>query len=186
MNKEIAAWEKELNEIMRLFKTSFGHLSLEELNRKPNPQTWSIAENIQHIIKINESYYPVVRDFRNNRLKLPFISNFSFFTNLIGNSILKSVAPDRKKKIKTFPLWEPDASKIKGNILEEFEKHQKELIAFMKSCEDLLNRETIISSPANKMVVYKLEKAFEIMVTHEKRHYNQALEVLSPQAVHVS
>lgn len=177
MKEQIALWEKELQEITGLFRTSFGALTPEELNRKPDPQTWSIAENIQHLIILNESYYRVVRSVRNNNQHLPFIAKFSFFTNLLGNSILKSVAPGRKKKVKTFPMWEPNAGKIKCNILELFEKHQQEFIAFIKSCEDLLNRQTLVNSPANKMIVYKLEKAFEIMVTHERRHYNQALEV---------
>jgi hypothetical protein len=37
---------------------------------------------------------------------------------------------------------------------------------------------TIISSPANKNIEYKLETAFDIIVAHEKRHLEQAREVL--------
>ena len=179
MNLKVQVWEKELNAITSQFKTSFGELSAEELNWKPDTKTWSIAENLDHLIKINESYYPVIRQARQGVLKLPFIAKFSFFTNLFGNLILKSVNPDRKKKIKTFPVWEPSRSQFGTDILPQFEKHQKEFINFLKSTSDLLDKQTIISSPANKTIVYKLETAFDIIVTHEKRHYNQALEVLA-------
>ncbi|MFC5271677.1 DinB family protein [Adhaeribacter terreus] len=178
MNPKILLWEKELNEITAQFKSSFGHLSEEELNRKPDSKTWSIAENIAHLIKINESYYPVIKAVGAGNLKLPFIARFSFFTNLLGKFILQSVEPERKKKIKTFRIWEPDTSQTQGNILEQFEKHQREFISFMKSTDGLLSKQTIISSPANNMIVYKLETAYEIIVAHEKRHLNQALEVL--------
>jgi hypothetical protein len=44
--------------------------------------------------------------------------------------------------------------------------------------QDLVDKGTIISSPANKIIVYKLEIAFDIIVAHEKRHLEQAREVL--------
>ncbi|MBK0403844.1 DinB family protein [Adhaeribacter sp. BT258] len=181
MNPKIQLWEKELNEITAQFKSHFGHLTPEELNRKPDAKTWSIAENMAHLIKINESYYPVVKAAREGHLKLPFIARFSFFTNRLGKFILKSVEPERKKKVKTFPIWEPNASQLSGNILQQFEKHQREFISFMKGTEGLLSKQTIISSPANNMIVYKLETAYDIIVSHEKRHLNQALEVLQQQ-----
>lgn len=179
MNPKIQDWEKELSALTAQFKSSFGKLNAEELNWKPDAKTWSIAENIDHLIKINSSYFPVIKQVRQGVLKLPFIAKFAFFTNLFGNLILKSVNPDRKKKIKTFHIWEPSSSQLGTDILQQFEKHQKEFIAFLKSTSDLLDKQTIISSPANKTIVYKLETAFDIIVTHEKRHYNQALEVLA-------
>jgi hypothetical protein len=42
-----------------------------------------------------------------------------------------------------------------------------------------LEKGTVISSPANKYIVYKLETAFDIIVAHEERHLEQAKEVLS-------
>jgi hypothetical protein len=36
----------------------------------------------------------------------------------------------------------------------------------------------VISSPANKNIVYKLETAFDIIVSHEQRHLEQAKEIL--------
>jgi hypothetical protein len=41
-----------------------------------------------------------------------------------------------------------------------------------------LNGKTVIASPASKMIVYTLDTAFDIIVTHERRHLEQAREVL--------
>jgi len=41
----------------------------------------------------------------------------------------------------------------------------------------LIEKQPIISSPANRIIVYKLETAFGIMVAHEKRHLGQEKEV---------
>ena len=49
------------------------------------------------------------------------------------------------------------------------------------SAESFLHSGVIISSPANKNIVYKLEQAFEIIVTHEERHLNQAIAIQEAQ-----
>lgn len=177
MHPKIQEWEKQLHAITNRFQSSFGSLSAAELNLKPAPDAWSIAENLDHLIRINESYFPLIKQTRQGTLKLPFISKFAFFTNLLGNLILKSVEPERKKKVKTFAIWEPTPGQPHGEILERFVKHQRDLLNQMKSADDLLQKGSLVSSPANKLIVYKLETAFDILVAHEERHYNQALEV---------
>lgn len=183
MKNQIENWQNELNAITQNFKTTFGNLSGEQLNWKPNAQTWSIAQNIDHLIVINETYYPVIEKIRKGNYSTPFLSKFGFITQFFGNFILKSVNADRNKKIKTFPIWEPAQSNIQADILQKFEKHQQDLIAFIKDCEDLIEKKTIISSPANKHIVYTLDKAFDIIIEHERRHFNQAKETLTLKTI---
>ena len=64
-------------------------------------------------------------------------------------------------------------------IIDRFATHQQELIKWMKRSEPFIMKDIIIHSPANKIIVYKLEKAFDLIVTHERRHLNQAKELLS-------
>jgi hypothetical protein len=171
-------WTDEIDKITALFRQRFGALNNEQLNFKPAPSVWSIAQNIDHLRVINETYYPVIRQVRDNTYKYHWMSRFGFMVNFIGKTVLNSVGPDRRKKMKTFPIWEPSQSRIEGDILENFEKHQQQLKEFIVSCSDLLDKGLVISSPANKAIVYKLETAFDIIVTHEARHLEQATEML--------
>ena len=75
-------------------------------------------------------------------------------------------------------MWEPGTRNIAEGILERFQQKQSELKILIENSKDLVDKGVIISSPANKNIVYKLEKAFEIIVTHEQRHFQQAKEVL--------
>ena len=177
MNTE--RWTDKINQTTKAFKESFGNLSAEELNRKPNAQTWSIAQNMDHLIVINQSYYPVINALRQGNYKLPFIGKIGFMVNFLGKMVLDAVQPDRSKRMKTFPIWEPAKSEIDKDILGRFEKHQEGLKKLITDSRDLLEQGVIISSPANKNIVYKLETAFDIIVTHEQRHLEQAKEVLA-------
>jgi len=171
-------WLQPIDETTRLFREAFDSLNEEQLNWKPSPKEWSIAQNIDHLIVINNTYLPVLESVRNNTFTLSWIGKIGFMVNFMGRLILQSVQPDRRKRMKTFPSWEPSSSKIDGDILDRFEEHQNALKELIRSSKDLVDANTVISSPANKNIVYKLETAFDIIVTHEKRHLEQAKEVL--------
>ena len=170
-------WTAELDQLTQAFKNEFGSLSESEINWRPNTQQWSVAQNIYHLIVVNETYFPVLQKLRNNSYDLPWLGRIEFLTKFFGKTVLAAVQPDRRKKMKTFPLWEPGASSFGSDILLRFEKHQDELKKLIESSQDLIEKNVVISSPANKMIVYKLETAFDIMVAHEKRHLEQAKEI---------
>lgn len=170
-------WSGQIDKITEDFLGSFSHLSQEQLNWKPNAETWSIAENIDHLIILNETYYPILEELKKGTYELPFIARFGFAVSFFGKMILKSVDPERKKKMKTFAIWEPGESDLSKHILSQFEEHQIELKNQINDVEYLISKNTVISSPVNRNIVYKLETAFDIIVMHEERHYKQASDV---------
>lgn len=170
-------WTTRLDYITEDFKNDFGSLTAEQLNWKQHAGSWSIAQNIHHLIVINESYYPVIEEIRSNRYAVPWIGRIGFMRRFFARVILNSVQPDRKRKMKTFPLWEPSSSTIGADILYKFEEHQNSLRKLITDSSDLLDKGVVLSSPANKNIVYTLADAFEIMITHEARHLEQARDV---------
>jgi hypothetical protein len=169
---------EELPSINQEFLTQFGQLSQEQLNWKGNAETWSIAQNIDHIIRINESYYPLIEDLKAGKREKPLLARIPFFVKLFGNLIYKSVQADNPKKVKTLGIWKPSKSAIPSDIVQKLSDHNEALAKLISSCDHLVEEGVIISSPANKNIVYKLEKAFDILVSHERRHLEQARQVL--------
>lgn len=170
----------ELEQISEDVKSSFSKLSSEVLYQKPDSNNWSIAENLEHIIILNSSYFPIFKKLKNGNFNSAFVSKISFFPKVIGDMIFKSVSDGGKRKVKTFPLWEPQiSSDYDGDIMENFSQHQKKMADWINELDLFLEKKTIIHSPANKLIVYSLEKAFEIIISHEKRHVDQAKNVLN-------
>ena len=179
MDTVIENWLHEIDKNTAAFQKEFGHLSNEQLNWKPNSETWSIAQNIEHLIVINDTYFPVIKSVRSENYKLGWMSKVGFLVRFFGNMILGIVSANRKKKIKTFPIWEPSKTEIKEDILARFAAHQSDLKKLIVDSKDLLEKGQVIASPASKKIVYKLEAAFDIIITHEMRHLEQAKEVLA-------
>lgn len=172
-------WKNDIDEITGLYRSSFGHLDAEKLSWKPDQQTWSIAENIQHIMQLNTSYFPLIDSMKAGTWKKPLAARIPGAAGLMKSLILLFVQPDRRRKMKTFQIWEPSSIERPGTILERFESHQEELKQRIDESQVLLDQGAVIASPASRFIVYKLEDAFDIMVTHEKRHLRQARELLS-------
>lgn len=160
------------------FISHFGSLNADELNWKPNTDTWSIAQNIDHLIHINDTYGKVFSDLKSGSLKLPFIARFRFITGLLGDLILKAVEPTRKKKTKTFTIWEPSQSQVSQSVLERFVKSQDELKNHIIALKKESNKDAIVYSPINKQIVLSVGSAFDIIITHEQRHLNQCKEIV--------
>jgi len=175
--EKVMMWISEINQNTKRFKDEFSTLSGEQLMYKPSKDTWSIGENIQHVIEVNRSYFPLFSQLIANTYRPSWSSRFDFINNLLGSLILKSVSENRNKKIKTFPLWIPKSLPPAENIFANFESHQNEMIDWIQKLEPYIGKKTIINSPANKLISYKLDDAIEIIIMHEKRHLNQAIEV---------
>lgn len=176
MSEKIQQWHSKIDELTKEFKERFCDMEADELNRKPNAQTWSIAENLQHLITVNKSYFPVIAQVQEGKYKTPFLGKIPFYVNLMGKTILKSVSPETRKKIRTFPMWEPVTANIGSSIVSDFVRHQAELKEKIVSSATFVQKGTVISSPANHNIVYTLEKAFDIMIAHEERHLHQSIE----------
>ncbi|MBX2872673.1 MAG: DinB family protein [Saprospiraceae bacterium] len=184
MKTKIANWVADLENNTQLFKQHFAGLSPEDLNWKPDPQTWSIAQNIDHLITINSTYFPVLDKIQAGRYEPPWLAKIGFIPRLMGNLIYNASLPDRRKKMKTFPLWEPAQSMVDEMILQRFEAHQKTMADYIQKAAPAVERGQVISSPAQASLVYKLARAFDIIVVHEQRHLEQAKEVqMARQAV---
>jgi hypothetical protein len=48
----------------------------------------------------------------------------------------------------------------------------------MRRATPFVTKRTVISSPANRNILYTVDKAFDIILAHERRHFNQATEAM--------
>jgi len=171
------SWISQLDENSQKFAQAFGGMTQAELNWKPNPEQWSIGQNIDHLITINETYFPIIEQLKAGSYQIPFHGRFRFIANKMGDIVLKASSPDRSKKIKTFPIWEPSESDIPKDILKKFVNQQERLMVMTEEAQPFIDQQVIIASPANTRIIYTLARAFDIIVAHEKRHFNQSMEV---------
>jgi len=181
MRDKADAIQMEITTITWEFEKVIKNLSFDELNFKSEPSSWSIAENLAHLIRLNESYYPLFDQLIAGNYKPPLIGKIDFLVKAIGNLLHKSMTS--KIKTKTFPIWQPRHSQYELDIIEKFSTHQMEFSAYLQKLDPFFERNIVIHSPANRFLVYTLDQAVEIIIAHEKRHLNQIRNILSIQGI---
>ena len=149
------------------------------LEARPQPESWSAAEVIEHIVAVNTSYFPLFDALISGTYRVPWIAHIGFVPGMFGRMILNSVRPENKRKTSTLRIWQPVPGAHEAQIASQFRQHQNTLKEYLKALEPFLERNMIINSPANRNIVYPLSTALEIVVTHEERHLDQFKRALA-------
>lgn len=161
----------------------FSRLSEAQINAKPGPREWSVGECLAHIIKTNETYYPVIDRILEGKYRPGFWARISPFSKKFGRMLVGMVHPHNAKKSSSPAAFDigtsasPERSAIPGDIVKQFQEHLRQLqdkIGRMKEAE---LPQTMIASPAAWFITYTMHEALQILVFHTDRHIQQAVRV---------
>ena len=81
-------WTSDIENITAEFEEKFGTLTQDQLNWKLNSDSWSVAQNINHLIVINSTYFPILDQLENQQATIPWHSKVDFITNWTISDIL--------------------------------------------------------------------------------------------------
>jgi uncharacterized damage-inducible protein DinB len=169
----------EFDKVTGEVKVLFGNLSFEQLNWKPAPEKWSIAQCLDHLIVSNQTYYPQLKEvISGNHRNSPYQS-MKFVSRFFGSYLIKETGQVVSKPMKHPGAFTPSQSELTCSIVSDFAKHQHEFTSYVMQLEKADLENTVISSPALKIITYNLKDLLTILVGHEQRHLIQAKKVLN-------
>ena len=164
------------NNVASNTRSTFGHLTPSQLNWKPSPERWSIAQCFDHLIAVNKAYFPVIDNVLAGK-KRTLWESMPVLPGLMGKMVIKAVEPTSTRKFKARKNFEAAQSNISGSIVTDFVDHQAEVVDKMKATQHLDLEKIIITSPVAAVMTYSLIDAYRIIVVHEQRHFQQAKRV---------
>ena len=157
----------------------FGALSPDSLNWKPQQDTWSIGQCLEHLIISNSTYFPIFEKITKGQFKMSVWERLSPFSVLFGNLLANQMQETVKIKMKTPPIFEPASSGIDGHVCDRFLANTDTLISYLSSFITLDLDKTVITSPAISFMTYPMRQVIRILVPHLHRHVNQAIRLRS-------
>ncbi len=147
----------------------------EFLNRRPDPQSWSIFECIEHLNRYNDFYLPEVqRVLKSAKKGAP--QNFS--SSWLGEYVAKSMLPKEKlNKMKTFGSMNPIGSTLTISTLEKYQNDLLKWLEILDQCKEynLTKLKTNIS--ISKIIKLRLGDTLRVVVYHQERHLAQMKRV---------
>src|SRR4029079_18411931 len=88
-------------------KATFGSLSAEQLNWKPSPKSWSIAQCFDHLISTHSLYFPLFEKLASGNTTHTFWESYSPLSGFFGRYLIQSLRPENVKPIKTTSKAQP-------------------------------------------------------------------------------
>ena len=155
----------------------FGDLTEFQLNWKPSPDQWSVAQCFDHLVTANAAYFPIFDNVLSGEKKNTLWESLPWLPAFWGKMLIKAVAPESTRKLKAPKIFHPSSSRVDGAIIRRFIDQQNQVIRYMNATEDLDLEMIKITSPVSNLIAYSLMDAYRIIITHEKRHLLQAMRV---------
>ncbi|MDG1334057.1 MAG: DinB family protein [Crocinitomicaceae bacterium] len=156
-------------------------LSEKQLNWRPNPGIWSIAEVLAHLNSYARYYHPAVQ----KKIETTRFKNVKedFMSSPLGRSAWKSMKLGRlnnvKRKFKApkghNPSIDPDL--VQGNELPNFLEQQQELLSIIDASMDVNVRKVKVPISISKIVRLRLGDALLFITYHNERHMQQILNL---------
>lgn len=151
---------------------SFIELSDVSLNKKPNSESWSILECIEHLNRYGDFYIPEIQ----NRISE---SNSAFFTEfksgVLGSYFVKSMMPKEKlNTMKTFKVMNPNGSQLNNSVIDKFLLQQNQLLDLLSKARKVNLTKTKTSISISKWIKLRLGDTFGVVIYHNARHIEQA------------
>jgi hypothetical protein len=146
-------------------------LSAAQLNYKATPETWSVAECVEHIAISENNIF----GFCQTSLKEPADPSKRSEVKFTDDAVMKMIA-DRTNKVKTSEAFVPSGKfgSFEGS-LKEFKEKRESNIKYVKTTSDDL-RNHYNDFPFGKLDAYQ---TILFMAAHSKRHTDQIHEVMA-------
>jgi hypothetical protein len=152
-------------------------LSDAQLNWKPSPEKWSIAQCLEHLTAASSGFNPYFVDaLARGRQRFATASPPTYQPSFMGRWLIKHVEPESPRKLRAPKIFKPSASNVR-NALDNFLEQQKAFLKFVGETNGIDYNRTRLRSPVTPLVRYSLADAYVITVSHEQRHLQQARRV---------
>lgn len=146
------------------------------LNKKPDPNSWSVMECLEHLNRYSQFY---LKEFKGGIEKSGSAKDYS--PGWLGKKSAESMLPKQgevKNKMKTFKSKNPSSDyQVDPSALERFIENQEELLKLLESAKEAnLNKRVSTTLP---LLRFKLGDALAFYINHEQRHMTQVQNTLS-------
>lgn len=164
-----------------LIKKKFSGYSEQQLNWKPNSNTWSCLEIFAHLNAYSNFYHPAFR----KKISITRFRNPStvFTSSPLGRSAWQTMKLGKEKNVKRRfnspkdynPSVHPEL--VKETTLTDFVNQQKELLNILEASVAVNLRKVKVPISISKLVRLRLGDALLFAAYHNERHMQQAINL---------
>ena len=168
----------ETEKVNREARQLVADLADAQLNWRPAPKEWSIAQCLEHLAVTGEKFdQDFAKALARGREKRPASGAVRYRPTILGGWLVKQLSPEARRKMPAPKVFRPsESSAIKG-ALERFLIEQEKFLGFVSDARGIDYNRTRLRSPVTPFMRYSLADALVMTVVHGQRHLAQARRV---------
>lgn len=151
--------------------------SIQQLNQKPDADSWSVLECFEHLNRYGYFYLPEIEKQLKENAKLEAATDFK--AGWLGNYFAKSMLPKQKlNKMKTFKSMNPIGSQLNMKTLDVFIQQQKKMLDLLDKARQRNLAKIRTGITLSKWITLRLGDTFRVVIYHNLRHIEQAERII--------
>jgi len=154
-------------------------LSDDQFNWRPPSGGWSVAQCIEHLNVTARVYLPKLDEGIADAIRRGLYGEGPFRYNWFGRMFVRSQEPTTRMKYKTAKVFTPAPARPKQETLAAFRAYQVQFVDRLRQANGLDLARARVKSPAMSLLRLPLGSGFALMVAHERRHLQQARNVMA-------
>jgi hypothetical protein len=167
----------ELSAVTTDSQSLFGRLDEHQLNWRPDVKRWSVAQCFDHLLNINREMFQAMAAAADGSTARTVWQRLPLLPRLWGRMLITSQMPEAKRKFTAPRKAEPAVSAIDPRIIERFVASQQDAAARVRSFDERGAGAAIMVSPFASFITYSVTDGCRLVVTHQRRHFEQARRV---------
>lgn len=180
LNKSyLKSYQTRLQEISRIIDSELISLNETQLNWKPAPSSWSVAECIEHLLLAFDGYIKGLATIIEKGNNEHVVAKNTFKISLAGKLMVFAVDPSIKIPIPAPLKFKPAKHKqYTHEVLKDFQHVIHLLSSQLEEGKNLDWNLLKITSPVTSLLKLKMGDTFEVLTLHTLRHLKQAQKVM--------
>ena len=174
---EIDQFRNEFEQLSAEADALTNPLSDEQFMWRPVPESWSIAECLDHLNATARVYLPTLDEGISDAIRRGVYGEGPFKYNWLGRLSVRF--SDLPLRLKAPDDVQPAAGRTRREILNAFRAYQVQYIDRLHQANGLDLARARVASPSSRIVRLPLGSAFLTLAAHERRHLWQAEQVIA-------
>jgi hypothetical protein len=154
-------------------------LSDEQFGWRPSPDSWSIAECLDHLNATARVYLPALDEGISDAIRRGVYSEGPFKYNWLGRLTVRFSGLRVRMKAPDEVL--PGTGRTRNEILNAFRAYQVQYIDRLRQANGVDLARARVRIPVNGWLRIPLGSGFELMIVHSRRHLAQARRVIEAE-----
>jgi hypothetical protein len=155
-----------------------GPLSDAQFTWQPAPESWSVAQCMDHLNSTARAYLPMLDEGVADAIRRGLYNPGPYRYNWIGRLMAWVVHPNTRIRASAPKAFQPPVDRPRHDIMAAFRAYQVQYIDRLRQANGLDLARARVASPVVRWIRMPLGSGFVMMIAHERRHLQQARRVI--------